>query len=163
KWAKRKPAIALLTAAVILLTLGGTTALIWLWQQTAAALANLKQKHYVIQQKEYVIQIAAAEHGFVNGNPYRAEETLEHCQPELRGWEWRFLKRWWQYRSDLLHGHTGMVQAVAFSPNAKVLASGGHDGIRLRDTLTGQETAVLPDGGEVVDLAFGGGLLVSAE
>src|SRR5262249_12313039 len=109
KWAKRKPAIALLTAAVILLTLGGTTGLIWLWQQTAAALANLKQKHYVIQQKEYVIQIAAAEHGFVNGNPYRAEETLEHCQPELRGWEWRFLKRWWQYRSDLLHGHTGMV------------------------------------------------------
>jgi WD40 repeat protein len=44
-----------------------------------------------------------------------------------------------------LHGHTGDVRSVAFSPNGKTLATGSNDGtVRLWDLISRKEMAVLP-------------------
>ncbi|MFI8963940.1 WD40 repeat domain-containing serine/threonine protein kinase [Streptomyces sp. NPDC053493] len=59
------------------------------------------------------------------------------------------------------------VTAVAFSPDGRLLATGGRDGkARLWDTATGELVAALPAGsGAVLDLAFSpdGGLLATAQ
>jgi len=47
--------------------------------------------------------------------------------------------------TDVLHGHTDLVTALAYSPDGKCLASGSHDGtVRLWDLATGRVLHVFP-------------------
>jgi hypothetical protein len=52
--------------------------------------------------------------------PYDSGNPLAH----LRGFEWYHLKRRLHAERLTLRGHDGEVYAVAFSPNARELASG---------------------------------------
>ena len=52
------------------------------------------------------------------GNVGRAEELLDECPPELRGWEWNFLKRQ-RYGKAAPLRHPDTVLRVAFSPNGR--------------------------------------------
>ena|GEM_PF-5057164 len=55
----------------------------------------------------------------------------------------------------MLGSHQNNIDALAFSPDGKILATGGQDAqIKLWDTATGQEQASLPSKGHVTDLAF---------
>ncbi|MFG1679212.1 hypothetical protein ACGFNP_03505 [Nonomuraea sp. NPDC049269] len=58
---------------------------------------------------------------------------------------------------DLLHGHTGLVATLAFSPDGATLASGGSDGtIRLWDvrTATPKGTPMVGHRADIIALAF---------
>jgi WD40 repeat protein len=50
-------------------------------------------------------------------------------------------------------GHTGPINAFAYSRDGQILATGGYDGVRLWDTASGQLKAILP-AGYVFTLAF---------
>jgi WD40 repeat protein len=67
-------------------------------------------------------------------------------QEDLRGFEWRYLWRLCRQGDApyTLRAHTGSVQSVSLSPNSRILASGGADGVvRLWDATTRQEIAAL--------------------
>lgn len=61
-------------------------------------------------------------------------------EPDLRGWEWRWLQR--EARGDSIRkltGHSAPVWQTAFSPDGRLLAAGARDGtIALWDTATWQ-------------------------
>lgn len=52
-----------------------------------------------------------------------AEELLEKCRPDLRHWEWNYLKRQCHRGVKILRGHTQSTVAAAYSPDGLRLAS----------------------------------------
>ncbi|HZY87079.1 MAG TPA: serine/threonine-protein kinase, partial [Gemmataceae bacterium] len=74
------------------------------------------------------------------GRPGRARDLLDEVPPELRQWEWHFLKRRFAGGQVTLHGHVGPVSAAAFSPDGTRLSSVGGDGaLRVWEVATGVE------------------------
>src|SRR5262249_26332206 len=70
----------------------------------------------------------------------RAEELLRDCPADLRGWEWRYLRRQCDTSLLTLRGHEQTLNAVAYSHNGRRLLTAGQDRkARLWDALTGSE------------------------
>jgi WD40 repeat protein/tRNA A-37 threonylcarbamoyl transferase component Bud32 len=162
KWVRRRPALAALAALLVLVFLAGFAGVSWQWRR-AAVFARTKQR------TSYARAIALAYAEWQAGNAGRSEQVLGECDPELRGWEWHYLRRLFRARQlATLDGPAGGVLAVAFSPDGSRLAAAGADGVvkvwdrrALREALTlrghtARVTAVAfsPDGRR---LASGGG------
>jgi WD40 repeat protein len=79
----------------------------------------------------------------------KVRELLERHRPkegaaDLRAWEWYYLQNVCRAPSLSLRAHAGSVQAAAWSPDGKRVASGGMDGtVKVWDVTTGKATVVL--------------------
>src|SRR5262249_28597379 len=74
----------------------------------------------------YYQTIALVDRERSTGNVRRAEQLLEQCPADLRGWEWHYLRRQ-RYGSRPPLNQGSHLYGLAVSPDGRRLAGGGGD------------------------------------
>jgi hypothetical protein len=148
KFARRNKRLAVMASFVLALMVVAVTVL-------GASYARVQEALKREQQSLYYQRIATAAGARANHQASRAEELLDLCPPELRGWEWHYLKRL-PFTDYPAPRHPGILTRVALSPDGRTLASGSVDGVvKVWDTDTGAERCELPRHGRFIRaLAF---------
>ncbi len=135
--------------------------------EKAEALASAQQKKAELEKQRAEEQLARAERlvyaskimmaqtDFEMGNGGLALHYLSECQPNLRGWEHRYLSTRINAKQTLA-GHTKEVSSVAYSPDGLRMVTGSYDSTaKVWDAATGQELfALTGHKGFVMSVAF---------
>ncbi len=186
KWARRRPAVAGLLGAIVLLTVAALTAMSLLYgdakRQAVAALAaegKAKGAERAAKEKEdeakaaaeradkqrtraelllYASQIQSAQRAWEAGELGVAQEHLEACRWDYRGWEHRYLYTLLNRNQVTLRGHTNWVNSVAISSDGTRIVSGGGNPfdsgkpgeVKVWDAATGKEIRTLKGHNEAV-------------
>jgi hypothetical protein len=91
RWCWRNPVVASLTAALLLFFAAGFAGVTWNYWKAEAARRELETNLCFNR-----IALAHRELTASPPNPGRAEELLDACPPDHRGWEWHYLRRLWR-------------------------------------------------------------------
>jgi len=141
----------LVTSASVIVTVLIMATVVSLWQMVRANRAanqlqiekdraEANEKHARLNL--YAADMKAVQQNIEEGNLGAAQRLLhayegDDAKDDIRGWEWRYL--WDRAQGDqtsIYDEHEHTVTCVAFSPNGKMLASGGMDGLILvRDQI----------------------------
>jgi WD40 repeat protein len=131
-------------------------------QEAAAAEAKVREDTTARALEQgrsalYARLLALAQVAIAERDLGQAEQFLDDCAAERRGWEWGYLQQTLARRAKVLRGHTQGVMRLAFSPDGKRLASAdGTAAVRVWGVEDGREIARLdkPDSFGVFALAF---------
>jgi WD40 repeat protein/serine/threonine protein kinase len=93
-----------------------------------------------LDKRLYVNRIALAQQELFAQNTGRAQELLDECPVQLRGWEWYFLK---QFRPGNPITLEGAPNGAEFSPDGRYLAHNLGNNIHIVDPLTGGTIRIL--------------------
>ena len=117
-----------------------------------------------LEYENYVNLIAVADARIQSGAFDKAEELLWQTPKHLRHWEWGYLLKCCQPDLLTLRGHGDRVSTMAFSPDGRLLATGGGDcTAKIWDVRNGQKLLEISVSAQVLCLAFspGGELLAT--
>jgi WD40 repeat protein/serine/threonine protein kinase len=155
RWSRRNKAIAGSLAAVaallVVIAIGSLlTAAHFRGQearQRELAHRNAEQSE-TLRRNLYVAEMnVAAQEAEPEGGTSRLQQLLDpwqHSKPDLRGWEWYYLKALCHRDLLTIPAHTGPAYAVAYNPDGDRLASGGNDNmVRVWAAGDGKELLTL--------------------
>ena len=156
-WCKRRPVLAVLSAALVTAVTFGLAGILWQWRRAEVHAQGELIQRIVAEDNAaktrlnlYASDVALASRAMQRGDLGLARLTLDALrpksgEPDLRGFEWRYL--WNLCRGDQLmtfKGHTWIVTCVAFSPDGNRIATGSQDGtVRIWSAVTGENIALL--------------------
>jgi WD40 repeat protein/tetratricopeptide (TPR) repeat protein len=148
RWCRRNPVPAGLLAALFLVFWVGFGLVAWEWR--AAVAEREAKEEQVVKANAAADRALSAEKTALDAadragrrlyfslidrarlehqaaNIAEAEAILDRCEPARRGWEWHFLKSLDHAELFTLRGHgeQGWVDAVAYSPDGKWIATAG--------------------------------------
>jgi WD40 repeat protein/tetratricopeptide (TPR) repeat protein/tRNA A-37 threonylcarbamoyl transferase component Bud32 len=177
RWCRRNPAVAGLLAALVLVFAGGFGGVVWKWldaeeqkqqarlqeiaakdqetearrqgERADAARRDAEEKSRRLEATLYFNRITLADREWGLGQVDRAERLLDDCPPELRQWEWYYLKNVCHADLMTLKGHAGRVLGVHFSADGKGLWAYVSEmftpkEIKFWDALAGREILTVP-------------------
>jgi len=131
RWAKRRPAVSTLAIVSVVLLVAGLSAAIWQYRTTSEALESARTNLYANR-------IALARTHLREGHVDRAQELLDECPEDLRGWEWNYLQRQCQPQLQREQLEVGITTTQwHLSPDGTQLAGLGTEGVQLRSLAGG--------------------------
>jgi WD40 repeat protein len=152
KFARRNKAV-LATASVVALvvSVAVTVSAILIWRANQDLQYSLQRE----RREANFHRITLAHRDLSADNLARALKLLEACPEDLREWEWHYLMRLCKVEPLVLQQKSAM-NAVAFSPDGKYVASAGADGtVKIWNTSTGDVVQTLKaHDGSVVCVAY---------
>jgi WD40 repeat protein len=168
-WSRRKPLVAALSAAAVVL-LGVLSLAVWAWSSASHSWAVADQKLGKSEEEltktkgdvrriegerneqaagkkalDYIKDIRRAQQHVNARELSKAREILALWKPQEgevdhRAWEWHFLNAQCRESGFTVRGHTSGVKAVAWKPDGTQVASGDDQGIvKVWDVATGKE------------------------
>ncbi|MEO8428073.1 MAG: protein kinase [Verrucomicrobiota bacterium] len=160
RWCRRKPALASLGATLVLVFTLGFSGTLWQWRQAKQQRQLAEENRQLFDQNLYDSDMRVAQIAWDQGDLGLTLSLLEAHQPrsdekDRRSFEWFYF--WNLCQGDqrmTLKNHSQAVNCVAFSPDAKLLATGSvGNPVQVWDTATGKRLRPLPEQ-NVVSLAF---------
>jgi hypothetical protein len=148
KWARRRGAVAGLSAAVLVVAVSGFTGMVWQWQNAAAG-------RDIARRQWYRANMAAAVAALRMHNSPAARRILDTAPEEFRQWEWQDIHSQLDKASRVLTGHQGPAVGVAFSlDRGRPVSTPDDRTVRLWEAATGREIAVARENGGSVLAEF---------
>jgi hypothetical protein len=144
KHARRRPVVASLLAAVLVLLIGGSTAVTILWRQAESALAGerLARQDETTQREKAETELAAkllllARTEWEANRIANAVGHLTECPERHRGAEWRYLDRMCRVEvGSPIRLPVEGIPRLAYSPNGKWLATVTAKEVRVWDVAS---------------------------
>jgi WD40 repeat protein len=115
-------------------------------EQEKTRRAYLRERH-----TSYLHRVVLVQRELSENNRSRADQLLDDCPPDLRRWEWCYLKRLCHAELHTVPRlrHADGVVCAALGPDGRLLAlSDSADyAVRISEALTGKEVITLREGG----------------
>jgi eukaryotic-like serine/threonine-protein kinase len=162
RWTRRNRGLTAALVTTLVVVLSANVAVAWLWRLERQALQAMKiaqeetlRQSHELERSVYLQRIAMAEQELAYSSIGRAQQTLDRCRPELRHWEWGYLKRACNIFTREFRHFNAEAHCIRFAPKGDRIAVGYSDGtVRLWDIATGKHTSLQGHSAPVIACAF---------
>ncbi len=170
RWARRKPALASVTATLLLVLLVGVSGISWKWREAEDNFRQMtiekskaeqsqnfaEQRLLEARERSYVLGMNLAFQAWSSNEVQRTEQLLrlqipQYGQKDLRGIEWSML---WKITHQEERAWPRGGQRIAVSPDGRVVATDHLGKLLLRDYSTGKVLSEYMVNNNISDLVF---------